>query len=292
MQSEAFLEFMARQGHRIVKTDSCYWYDAQPGFYFYFPYHRLISPSEVELNHLLMGEPCIGARYFTPMDHIGKESFMIVCADKNYDITSIDAHYARRQTRRGLEHFEIRQMEFKALATLGISLNLDTLIRQGRAPHRNEEKAWQLYCSSAEGLDGFEVWGAFLGNKLASFMTTYQMEDHCTILHHSSATEYLHLYPNNALVFYVTKFKLASPEVNSVYYGPQSLDAPASLETFKFHLGYQKRPMKQTIVFNPLVKPFINGLSHKIIQRLSASKPDSDTFRKLEGIVRFYREAT
>ncbi len=292
MQPEIFLEFLARQGHRIVKTESCYWYDAQPGFYFYFPYHKLITPEKEELKRILWGNPCIGARYFTPMEQVGKASFTIVCSDKNYDITSVDAHYARRQTRRGLEHFIIRQVEFKELANLGNSLNYDTLVRQGRNPNIYEEKKWQLYCSAANGLEGFEAWGAFSGKYLASFMVTFLMEDHFTILHHSSATNYLPLYPNNALVFYVTKHKLALREVNSVSYGPQSLDAPESLDTFKFRMGFRRRPMKQTIVFNPLVRPFIGGFFYKIIQHVSALRPDSDTFRKGEGIIRFYREAT
>jgi len=292
MQPEGYLEFLARQGHRIVKTESCYWFNAQPGFYFYFPYHRLITPGHEELKRLFKGEPCVSVRYFTPMDQIGKESFMIVCDDKNYDLTSVDAQTARRQTRRGLENFEIRQIEFKQLATLGISLEHDTLVRQGRAPDRHEERKWRLYCSAAEGLEGFEAWGAFTGKHLASFMVTYQMEDHYTILHQSSATEYLPLYPNNALVYYVTKLKLALTDVNAVSYGPQSLDAPPSLDTFKFRMGFQKRPMKQTIAFNPIVKPLINGFSLQCIKLLSASIPKSDVFRKLEGIIRFYREAT
>jgi hypothetical protein len=292
VRPDGFAEFLSRQGHHIVKTESCFWYDARPGFYFYFPYHKLITPCAEELRGILWGRRCFGARYFTSMDHVGKESFSIVCSDKNYDITSVDAHYARRQTRRGLENFSIRQIDFKELAKIGISLNNDTLTRQGRDPNTHEEKRWQIYCSAADGLEGFEAWGAFSGDDLASFIVTFQMEDHFTILHHSSATKYLPSYPNNALVFYVTKLKLALPEVDTVSYGPQSLDAPESLEIFKFRMGFQKRPMKQTIVFNPLVKPFINSFSYKAIQGLSTFRPKSDVFRKLEGIVRLYREAT
>jgi hypothetical protein len=292
MTPDRFAEFLSRLGHRIVETKSCFWYNAQPGFYFYFPYHKLITPSAEELNCILWGRHCIGVRYFTSMDQVGKESYTIVCSDKNYDITSVDAHYARRQTRRGLENFSIRQIEFKELAKIGFSLNVDTLIRQSRDPRTYEEKEWQNYCLAAGGLEGFEAWGAFLGDTLASFIVTFQMEDHFTILHQSSASKYLQSYPNNALVFFVTKLKLALPEVGSVSYGPQSLDAPESLDTFKLRMGFQKRPMKQTIVFNPLVRPFINGFSHKAIHGLSTFRPNSDVLRKLDGIVRFYREAT
>lgn len=292
MNPEVFAEFLARQGHHIVRTESCFWYDAQPGFYFYFPYHKLINPCEGELKHLLWDRPCIGARFFVPLDCVGKNSYTIVCSDKNYDITSVDADCARRQTRRGLEKFDIRQIEFNELAKLGIGLMHDTLARQGRNPNTWDERKWRLYCSATEGLKGFEAWGAFLGNNLASFMMTFQMEDHFTILQQSSATEYLHNYPNNALVFHVTKLKLASPTVNTVSYGPQSLDAPESLDKFKFRMGFEKRPMKQRIIFNPLMCPFINGLTHKFVRFVSSAKAENDTLRKLEGILRFYREAS
>jgi hypothetical protein len=292
MQSEPFLEFLARQGHRIVETKSCYWFNASTRFYFYYPYNRLITPSEDELNRILWGEPSIGVRYFAPMEHYGKESYNIVCSDKNYDFASVDAHYARRQTRRGLENFKIQQIEVKDLEKLGICLNCDTLIRQKRDPRIWVGEMWHEYCSAMNGLDGFEVWGAFSENNLASFMVTYLMEDCFTILYQSSATKYLPLYPNNALVFYITKLKLGLPEVNAVSYGPESLDAPKTLDKFKFRMGFQKKPMKQAIVFNPLVRPLINGFSHRLIKYFSALMPKSDPFRKLEGTVRFYREAT
>ena len=290
MQPETLSEFFERQGYRTFKSESCYWYDIQPGFYFFIPYHRLITPSKEELKKIFWGERCIAVRYFTTTDSIGKSSYMIACSDKNYDITSVDAKYARRQTRRGLENFQIRQLDFKELANHN-SINIDTLIRQERKPGIWTDKRWTRYCMSADGLSGLEAWGAFSGSTLAAFMVAYQMDDYFEILHHSSATETLHLYPNNALVFFVTQHKLSSSEVNHVSYGPQSLDAPDSLETFKFRMGYQKLPMKQGIVFHPLVKPFINNITYKVIQRISMTST-SDFWRKLEGIFRFYRETS
>ena len=214
-----------------------------------------------------------------------------MCSEKNYDFTTIRSATARHEIRKGLKNFEIRQMDFKELATLGIPLILDTLARQGRAPHRQEEKNWRLYCSSAEGLDGFEAWGAFINGKLASFEIGFQMGDHFSLLRQSSASEYLPLFPNNALVFTLTKLKLALPEVNTVSQGPQSLDAPESLDNFKFRMGYQKFPMKQRIVFNPLIRPVIGRTLHKFLRIVIKARPGSDTLRKMEGIVRFYRES-
>ncbi len=290
MNPQNYAIFLKRQGHRVFQTESCYWYNAQPGFYFYFPYHRLINPSEQELKKILWGAPCIGMRFFTPVESTGKNSYLLVCSDKNYDLHSVDGK-SRSQTRRGLENFEIKQFSFKDLASWGNGLNFDTLTRQGRDPRALSESYWKKYCDATEGLDGFEAWGAFAGGKLASYLVGFQMEDHFTILYQNSATDQLPLNPNNALIFSVTKQKLSVPEISTVSYGPESLDAPESLDTFKFRMGYQKRPMKQRVVFNPLVRPFIGSSLHRFMQRLAQARSQSDTFRKMEGIIRFYRES-
>jgi hypothetical protein len=291
MKPEIFSKFLKRQGYRVIKTDCCYWYNAQPGFFFYFPYHRLISPTKEEYNTLFLKKFCIGMRFFTDVKDYGKESYLIICSDKNYDITSVDAKYARRQTRRGLENFEIKELDFNSLASKGLRANYDTLSRQGRNPDKWNKKRWYQYCSAAYGLDGFEAWGAFQQDQLAAFIVGFQMEDHFTILHHSSVTEYLRQYPNNALVFYLTKLKLNTPGVNHVFYGPESLDAPDSLDQFKFRMGFTKKQMKQRVVFSPILKPFANSITYKLVQTFSNIKPSSDTWRKLGGIIQFYLEA-
>jgi hypothetical protein len=68
------------------------------------------------------------------------------------------------------------------------------------------------------------------------------------------------------------------------------LDAPESLDKFKFRMGFCKKPMKQKFVFNPLISPFVTGFTHKCVQRISAAKPENDIFRKLDGIIRFHLE--
>lgn len=290
MNPEIFREFLERQGHRVVKSDSCYWYNAQPGFYFYFPYHLLISPGREELKELFRKEFCIGMRYFSPVDNYGKESFFITCSNKDYDILSV-AKKSRSQTRRGLENFEIRSLDFKSLTELGVTANKDTLERQGRAPSNWDNEFWEKYCSAADGLPGFEAWGAFQGDQLASLMVGFQMGDVFTIMHQSSVTEFLHLNPNNALIFFVTRSKLNSGAVDQVFYGPESLDAPASLDQFKIRMGFEKKPIKQRVEFSSFVKPFVNQFSYKVLDVLSKSRPESDVLRKLKGVNKFYLEA-
>ena len=55
MDAETFAEWLRRQGHRVVHTASCYWYDAGPQVYQAFPYHWIIDPVEDELIDSLPG---------------------------------------------------------------------------------------------------------------------------------------------------------------------------------------------------------------------------------------------
>lgn len=288
---QIYSEFLQRLGHRVVEAESGYWYNVQPGFYFRFPYHRVAEPSARELRSILGGRFCIGARYFTPMSSVGKSSYLMVCSDKGYGIESLDKHSARRETRRGLDALEVRRISLGELAERGHPVYAETLVRQGRDPRAWSAAEWGRYCRAAEGLEGFDAWAAFLGEEISAFLMGFLMEDHFALLQQCCASSTLPLHPNNALVFTATRELLSRPEVRAVSYGPQSLDAPASLDLFKRRMGYEARPMKQRIVFHPVVRPFVGGASHGVVQKASALRPQSDTLRKLDGIIRFYREA-
>jgi hypothetical protein len=56
-------------------------------------------------------------------------------------------------------------------------------------------------------------------------------------------------------------------------------------------MGFTKKQMKQRVVFSPILKPFANSITYKLVQTFSNIKPSSDTWRKLGGIIQFYLEA-
>jgi hypothetical protein len=91
MNAEVFAEWLRRQGHRVIRTPSSYWYEAVPRVYQAFPYHWLITPRDEELYQMLGENHAVGLRYSTPLDsHLGAVSYHSVCAaiaantDNNY----------------------------------------------------------------------------------------------------------------------------------------------------------------------------------------------------------------
>jgi len=68
MNAEIFVEWLRRQGYRVVRTRSSYWHNAGPQVFQAFPYHGIINPSEQELRKLLLQNNAIALRYSTDLD--------------------------------------------------------------------------------------------------------------------------------------------------------------------------------------------------------------------------------
>jgi len=145
-------------------------------------------------------------------------------------------------------------------------------------------------CHAAEGLAGFETWAAIVNGQLAASLIAFTCEDCCSILYQQSRTEYLPLGVNNALAFVFTNEILKRPGHPCIFYGLHSLDAPPSVDEFKFRMGYRAMPVRQRVVFHPWLCPVFNPASHAALLGLLGLRPHSPALPKIEGILRFYLE--
>ncbi len=287
MNPDIFAEWLRRQGHRVLRTESSYWYDQGPRVYQAFPYHWLIAPGEAELAELWRGLGAIGLRYSTPLEsQAGAASYHVVYEGSQYPL-SILPKKARYDVRKGLAAFRIAPLPFAELAVQGWAVRRETLERQGRT--QAEDSAWwQTLCQSAADLPGFEAWGAWSGDTLAAALIAFTCEDCCSILHQGSRSAYLSQGVNNALTFAFTQAALGRPSVRRLFYGLHSLDAPPSVDEFKFRMGYTAKPVRQRVVFHPWLRPLFNPLSHAALRGLRRLRPGSPALAKAEGMLRFY----
>ncbi len=83
---------------------------------------------------------------------------------------------------------------------------------------------------------------------------------------------------------------LEDADITSILYGLHSLDAPSSVDEFKFRMGYTPQPVRQRVVFHPWLRPLINRATLATLNRLNRSFPGHATLAKAEGMVRFYLE--
>jgi len=287
MNADTFAEWLRRQGYRVVRTPSSYWYEAGSRVYQAFPYHWLIEPSEQELRGLLVKNNAIALRYSAPITSPrGKVSYHVVCRDPAYDLPCL-SRQTRQNVRRGLEYAHIERIPMCRLATEGWRLRRDSLERQGRVGAETEEW-WHRLCSGAEDLPGFEAWGAIHDGELVASFLAFTCDDYFTLPHEQSSSAHLEHRINNALFYAMIQEAIRRPGISEVFFCLHSLDAPDSVDGFKFRMGCAAKPVRQRVVFHPLLAPFVNKVSHGAIKRALGRTSGSATLAKAEGVVRFY----
>lgn len=289
MNAEVFAEWLRRQRHMVKRTASSYWHNQGPRILQAFPYHWVIEPKDGEIDELLRREQCIGARYSTPVSAAeGKISYHVVLPEPDYSLEILPKK-ARYDVRKAAKGATAEPISFARLANDGWLLRDETLQRQGRVGA--ESPAWWAnLCQAADGMPGFEAWGVLVDDTLVASLLAFTCDNCCSILYQQSRTAYLSQGMNNLLTFAFTANVTQRSGIESIFYGLNSLDAPASVDEFKFRMGYTAKPVRQRVVFHPWLSPLFNPVSHAALRQLRRWRPENTTLAKTEGMLRFYLE--
>jgi hypothetical protein len=288
MNAETFAEWMRRQGHRVFRTASSYWYDAAPRVLQAFPYHWLITPSEKEIRDLMVEHGIVTLRYSTPLDFPnGMVSYHVVLHPP-YELEMLRSQ-ARNGVKRGLDHFKVEQISFERLATEGWVLQQDTLARQDRLRSMTQQE-WELLCRSANGLSGFEAWAAISNGELAGAVIICRIDDVFNVPYAMSHSRFLADHVNNAVFYSVSREMLGRVGVSGIFFTVQSLDAPANVDEFKFRMGFEPKAVRQRVDFHPFLNPFASPAVHAWTRRLLQRDPSNPRLAKAEGMLRFHVE--
>lgn len=286
MDAAAYADFLRAIGHRVVPTASAHWYDASRFFFLSAPPQRTYDPADDELRTVLRW-PCLGARFAAPLHGNGKLSYQIVCDDQDYGLEALSAN-VRSKVRRGLKRCEVRPTPFHVLAAAGRHAHEDTLARQGRDGVLAGEQ-WDRFWKAAAATPGFEGWGAWRGDVLVAFLVTVAFDESVEYLLARSCSHELGAYPNNALIFHVTEEMLVRRSIREITFGLESLEPVGPLDQFKFSMGFRCRPLRQRVVFHPLLRVLLRQTAVRTICRRwsEARGPEAVFWRKAAGLLRF-----
>lgn len=286
MNAEIFAEWMRRQGHRVYRTASSYWYEAGPRVLQAFPYHWLITPAKNEIRDLMMKHGIIALRYSTPLDFPdGTVSYHVVLHSP-YELDALKSQ-ARNGVKRGLEHFAVERISFERLATEGWALQYDTLLRQDRLRSMTQTE-WECVCRSADGLEGFEAWAAISKGELAGAVIICRIDDVFNVPYAMSRSCHLNQHVNNAVFYSVSCEMLQRPGVSSIFFTVQSLDAPANVDEFKFRMGFESKAVRQRVDFHPFADPFATPTVHAWTRKLLQRDLSNPFLAKAEGMLSFH----
>jgi hypothetical protein len=291
LDAAGYVDFLRRLGHRVVRTRSSYWYDASRLFFMSAPPHRLYEPSGDELRLVLRKLPCLGLRFATPFAGVGKPSYQLVCDNSTYGSAALSGN-VRRKVRQGLKRCVVRPVSFAELATAGRRAHQDTLARQGRGGVL-EGKRWDRFWTAAAATPVLEGWGAWAGDILAAFLVTITFQDGVEFTLERSCSDELGAYPNNALIFSVAEELLVRRGAPEITFGLESLEPVGPLDQFKLSMGFRQRPLRQRVVFHPVLRALLRQAPVRAAFRRWTDRRANDAvfWRKAAGLLRFAEEA-
>lgn len=289
MNTETYAAWLRGQGRRVVQSAGSYWHSAPMRTLQAFPYHQLLEPAEEELGALLRSQRVVGLRYSSAASApVGCPSYHVVYEASSYDLDRLGKR-TRHNVRLGLRDSSIEPIAFSLLANDGWRLSLDTLHRQGRSLRRTE-RAWRRMWDLAAELPGFEAWGAFHKGQLAATHVWFRMNDtHCLV--HAQSLRQFHRYEVNKALAFTTIKAMVDRGDGPLFFGVESLDAPPSVDQFKFLMGAAAKPVRQRVLFRSALRPFLGRSAHVLLRLARRLRPQSSAFAKADGLMRFYLEA-
>ena len=233
----------------------------------------------------MFGHHAIALRYSAmTTGEVAANGYHVVYTGADYDFDKLSG-WARKNVRRGLRCSIVRPISFERYIDEGWLLRKNTLARQGRRVRETRDDWRRKYLAAAD-LPGFQVWGAEVHQQLAATLVTFQMSGWGYMLYQQCHSDCLREHPNNALSFVVTQYLTREAKVKGVYYGMSSLDAPASVDEFKFRMGYEARPISQRVEFHPYLKPLVNAVTHWVSKQFTITFPQNYCVAKTEGLLR------
>jgi hypothetical protein len=289
MSFDVYCQWLRRQGHRVIHSESSSWYDAGPRVLQALPYHHVIRPSAREVRDLTLGRGYLALRYSAPLGAPdGMISYHVVLRAP-YTLEMLRPQ-ARNGVRRGLESYRIERISLERLASEGWSLQRDTLDRQGRLGSMTRAQ-WERSCLASAELPGFEAWAALVDGRLAASLLTIRLGDTYYVPTAQAHRDFLRLHVNNALFFVVCRDLLARDRVKGIFFSLHSLDAPESVNEFKFRMGFTAMPVRQKIEFHPWLAPLARRFDGSALSRWLARHPGHPLLAKAEGMLRFHRQS-
>lgn len=257
IQHSVFYEFYSNAGFNVYVSPSSEWCELQPGMLISIPYHRLIDPTEEELDYLLKISGAWGLRYPTEEDNYGFFSKLEICDYYGYDLQFLQ-HKFRNRVAKGEKNCEIRYVSIQELKTEGYRLNLCTLERQKRNDPKANMEYWHKICEGLAKTNGVNIFGAYFQGCLASYVVVLETPSMIEMIIQNSDSKLLNYCPNNLLTYYVTWYYLTNRENPvPICYGLGSLDETPSLDRYKKGMGYDMKPIKQRLYFRKGLRLFL-----------------------------------
>ncbi len=163
------------------------------------------------------------------------------CDDKEYSIEKISDKRGRRDVRKGLRECIVRRMNQEDFVDLSYRIYSDSYYAYKYHDLRNFSKdQYREYIFNKGEYGGYELWGAFVDDKMAAYASVVVM-DGAVLLESAKSDPSLQKHcPNNALFYRMTEHYLRERGKLYITNGPRTLLHPTNINDLLIRMGYRK----------------------------------------------------
>lgn len=287
--AEDYCQYLKESGQPChLSRNGDVWFQNSGGELLRFPLpDNLTPPDAQEINNVLKHKRVYIASYICePTGDRPPNAYLYVCRDSEYDISKQKKN-ARRDIRKGMRNFQIRLCTWDEIIEKGYAAEVDTQKRHGFvSPSKNE------HAKSIQRLqykDIFEIWGAWSGHNVASWILLCKINDSAEIMKFRSCTDYLVQEPNISLLYCLTKHMLVEEKrlwtctgLSSIYEGTR-----IGLHRFKLRSGYEAIPVRREFVAVSALKPLMKCRAFSwCVEKATHIFPKYPLLRKVNGLLR------
>jgi len=269
MKLEQFVSQQLSMGYPLHQHQGVWW-QRQRRFYYKPAFnYQVLAPGSARPHPLraLVGyshsvPPGTESNHKWPtmlVDWTSKERFSL----ENLAETSSDKRsQIRRQVRMAMSNLEIRLIHsidqvIDDLQKINISAILRTEVGKPANYYVDRRETWEKFMRKLFALPDREWWGAFYQGKLVAYFYGFAVDGEWIIDTAKSMTEFLHLRPNDGLLFKTMESAINAHGCTRINYGGWTPDDP-KLSQFKQKHGFQKVDIPAHLQLNPIAKLALN----------------------------------
>jgi hypothetical protein len=232
------------------------------------PPHTIINIDREKVKKALSISKALLAYWTDNWNSEQSQWWWTVCDIKNYEIDKIQNPTGRRAIRKGLENCSVTRIEPERFAELTYKIYINSLLSYNVPESKID--SYQKYSETIirqSNYTGFELWGAFVEGKLASYATCLVIDNVALFGSTKSDPEFHKYYPNNALFYHITKHYLSERGISYLTNGPRTLLHSTTINDFLIKMGYRRVYSRLNIELSNKAKLLFNSGLGRAIQR-------------------------
>lgn len=274
-QTSHLARFWELRGRRTFQSHGITWGHYKGPFYTSLPFQISVDLEHEEAREILLRNH-VGALSFATERSGGLQSGLYFCRPSEYTLQTV-SRKQRGHVKEGLETCNMRVLPADELLIKGFELNQQTLERQGRSDKTFQiASEWAKFVRAVGECPGMTVWGAFIGDRLATYIIGCRDGDWLHLMYKMSRTADLVHYPSHALDYWIVSEVAKNAGVSFVGNGNVAVIADEGLDRYKRQMGYEILPRNIALHFHPLLAPLRTRTSVSIARRLAARFPQRE----------------